>query len=345
MNSTDYIYSNWYIACTSRELKQKPIAKTILGIPLVLFRDKNSNPTALLDKCPHRNVPLSQGWVKDNSITCKYHGWKFDASGVCQDVPGLCSFNENVKRNVVAYQVIEQNNFIWVYCQPNEIPKTQLYEFPFIGKSGFSTFSWQMQELPATLENIAENFLDATHTHFIHAGLIRNNNQRQEITVKITRNAQMVEAVYFGEQTISGLIYQVLAPGCKEVNSIGRFILPSIAQLEYRTDKEDYKLFISLFLTPVTEKITKAYAVVTFRWGLPNWLGKIIAKPLFNEAAKQDKAILELQAVNIKRFGGEDFVLTEIDVMKPHIAYLLKLAKNEKNKDDSVFEKIITMKL
>jgi phenylpropionate dioxygenase-like ring-hydroxylating dioxygenase large terminal subunit len=344
MNPADFIYSNWYIVCTSRELKKKPIAKTILGIPLVLFRDKDSKPAALLDKCPHRNVPLSQGSARDNSLVCKYHGWQFDADGVCQDIPGLCSFNGDIKRNVVAYQAIEKNDFIWVYCQPNEIPKTQLYEFPLMDKPGFSTFSWQMEELVATFENIAENFLDATHTHFIHAGLIRSNNQRQEIMVKITRTAKMVEAVYLGEKTISGLIYQLLAPGCKEVISIGRFILPSIAQLEYRTDKEDYKLFISLFLTPVTENITKAYAVVTFRWGLPNWLGKVIAKPLFNQAARQDKAILELQAANIKRFAGENFVLTEIDVMKPHIAYLLKMA-NGTNIDNCAFEKIMTMKL
>ncbi len=342
----NFIHSDWYIVCTSRELKQKPIAKTILGIPLVFFRDSSNQPTALLDRCPHRNVPLSQGWVRGDSIICKYHGWQFDANGICQDVPGLCDTNNDTKRNVTAYPVIEQNNFIWVYCQPDEIPKTQPYQFPFIDKLGFSTFGWQ-QESKVTLENIAENFLDATHTHFVHAGLIRSSNQRQEITVKITRNAKMVEAVYFGEQSISGLIYQILAPGCKEVVSIGRFILPSIAQLEYRTDKEDYKLFISLFLTPITEEVTKAYAIVTFRWGLPNWLGKVIAKPLFHLAAKQDKAILELQAANIKRFGNEEFVITDIDVMKPHISYLLKQAISNKNQDDSdrVFEKIITMKV
>jgi phenylpropionate dioxygenase-like ring-hydroxylating dioxygenase large terminal subunit len=336
--SKDFICNDWYIACPSQELKQKPIALTILNIPLILFRDSDGKPTALLDRCPHRNVPLSQGWVYNNYLICKYHGWRFDREGVCQEVPGLCEPKGDINRNATVYPVIEQNNFIWVYCQANEVPKTQPYQFPYINKPGFYSFTLPTQKTFASLENIAENFLDATHTHYVHTGLIRKNNHRQEITVKINRDGNMVEAIYLGEQKISGLIYQLLAPGCKEVTSIGRFILPSIAQLEYRTDRENYQLFISLFITPITDNLTKVFGVVTFRWGFLNWLGKAIAQPLFYLAAIQDKKILELQTANIKRFDGESFVYTEIDVMKPHITYLLSGRKSR-------FEKEIKIKL
>ncbi|GAB1540481.1 Rieske 2Fe-2S domain-containing protein [Scytonema sp. NUACC21] len=337
-----FLFKNWYIACTSRELGRKPIARTVLGIPLAIFRGSNGKPSALLDKCPHRNVPLSKGWVKNNYLICKYHGWCFDEQGVCREIPGLCHQNEDRHRNAVAYPVIEQDGFIWVYCKADELPKSQPYEFPCLRQKGFSTFSNQM-ECETTLENAAENFLDATHTHFVHSGLIRTDKQRKEITVKITRFENMVEAVYLNEETISGLIYKLLAPGCNTVISIGRFILPSITQLEYRTDNDNYKLFISLVLTPVKENLTKAYCIVTFRWGLPNWLGKLIAQPLFYQATGQDKAILQLQTWNTNRFKGEDFVLTEIDVLRPHILYLLKQAANQK--DPSLFEKTIKMKI
>lgn len=339
------LYDNWYIACQSKELRQKPLARTVLGIPLVLFRGSNGKPTALLDRCPHRNVPLSKGWVRNNHLICKYHGWQFDEQGICQEVPGLCSQKEDKNRNVVAYPVIEQDNFIWVYCKANEQPKTKPYQFPYIKEEGFSTFGWQM-ECETSLENAAENFLDATHTHFVHSGLIRTDEQRQGITVKITRQTDRVEAVYLDEQEISGFIYKILAPGCQEVVSIGRFILPAITQLEYRTDK-DYKIFISLFITPIRENWVRAYSVVTFRWGLPNWLGRVIAQPLFFKAAQQDKKILQLQTSNIKLFQGENFVSTEIDVIRPHISYLLK--KSESNQTDdscsSCFEKTIRMKI
>ncbi|BAZ33259.1 putative dioxygenase Rieske iron-sulfur component [Cylindrospermum sp. NIES-4074] len=336
------LFNHWYIACKSQELRQKPLAITILEIPLVLFRGINGKPAALLDRCPHRNVPLSVGWVKNNQLICKYHGWRFNEQGICQEIPGLCTQKEDNNCNVLAYPVIEQDNFIWVYCQANNQPKSAPYTFPYINHKGYSSFSWQM-ECKTSLENAAENFLDATHTHFVHSALIRSNAKRQEVTVKITRQTNMVEAVYLDEKGISGLIYKLLAPGCKNVVSIGRFILPSIAQLEYSTDN-NYKLFISLFITPIRENLMRAYTVVTFRWGLPNWLGRVIAQPLFLKAAQQDQEILELQSTNINLFQGEKFVFTEIDVLRPHISYLLRKSEDETT-DERVFEKMVRMRV
>jgi nitrite reductase/ring-hydroxylating ferredoxin subunit len=337
--------NNWYIACQSRELLQTPLARTILGIPLVLFRGSNNQPTALLDRCPHRNVPLSQGLVEKDRLICKYHGWQFDDRGICTFVPGLCAAHVDNRRNAIAYPAIEQDNLIWIYGRANAKPLTQPYQFPYLNEPGFSTFCWQM-ECETSIENAAENFLDATHTHFIHSGLIRTDKHRQTVTVEITRDRNSVEAIYTDERVKSGLIYQLLAPGCREVISIGRFILPSIAQLEYRTDR-DYKIFISLGLTPVRDRWIRAYTIVTFRWGLPNWLGRIIARPLFFKAAQQDREILQLQTANIDLFAGENFVSTEIDLMRSHIIYLRNQAQNESQIDRNpvVFRKTVRIEI
>lgn len=332
--------NHWYIACRAQELCKKAIARTILGTPLVLFRNSNGQPTAFLDRCPHRNVPLSQGWVKQDHLTCRYHGWQFNPQGVCTTVPGRCSQAASPARNVRVYPAIEQDQFIWVWLgnesQAEEVPIGQPYQFPAIAHPQFSTFYWSM-DCQTSLENLAENFLDATHTHFVHSGLIRTDRQRQTVTVKITRQDDRVEAVYWEEGKISGLMYRLLAPGCRDVVSIGRFILPAIAQLEYRTDK-DNQIFISLFITPTQDHWVRAYGVVTFRWGWPNWLGKLIARPLFYQAAQQDKAILQLQTANIQRFQGENFVSTELDVLRPHILDLLQQAVNPNNAGASLME-------
>ncbi|HLO85864.1 MAG TPA: aromatic ring-hydroxylating dioxygenase subunit alpha [Nostocaceae cyanobacterium] len=337
-----HITNYWYIACQSHQLKRKPLGINILGIPLVLFRDTHGKPAALLDRCPHRNIPLSQGWLENNYLVCKYHGWKFDQQGICQEIPGLCSQLTDTKCNATSYPLLEQDNFIWIYCQTEQPLDSQPYKFPYVNQPGFSSFTWQMQ-CQTTVENAAENFLDATHTHFVHTGLIRQNIQRQEITVKITRQGDMAEAVYLDEKGISGLIYKLLTPGCQNLVSIGRFILPSIAQLEYCTNN-NHKLLISLFFTPLEKNLIQAYAVITFRWNLPSWLGKLIAKPLFWLAAKQDKNILELQTANINKFQEEKFTLTEIDILKPHIQYLLKKAANNQQ-DSETFAKTIKIKI
>ena len=81
--------SQWFIVAMSRELKKKPLARMLMGIPLVLFRDGEGKPGALLDRCPHRNVPLSLGRVAPESgqLECAYHGWRFDRGGACRFIP------------------------------------------------------------------------------------------------------------------------------------------------------------------------------------------------------------------------------------------------------------------
>ncbi|MGB3670966.1 MAG: Rieske 2Fe-2S domain-containing protein [Phormidesmis sp.] len=355
-------YRHWYIACTAKELRQKPLSRTVLGIPLVLFRAANGEPVALLDRCPHRNMPLSKGWLQQNSqqstrLVCPYHGWQFDQQGRCQEIPGLCvggdsvggsgngSMELNSAQNVTAYPAVEQQGFIWVYPTTEPIKDQRPYQFPLKEKPAFSTFSWQMTA-PVSMPNAAENFLDATHTHFVHAGLVRTEKHRHLTTVKVTRGHRSAEAIYADEQQISGLVYQVLAPGCTAVVSIGRFLLPSIAQIEYKTDK-NYRLFMTLFMTPVNKQQIRAFSVVTFCWGLPNWLGRWAAGPLFYYAMRQDLAALLAQARNIERFGDEQFCFTELDVLRPHIDYLLN-REVEDSKDDAeavLFEKTVFMKL
>ncbi|HMB68452.1 MAG TPA: Rieske 2Fe-2S domain-containing protein, partial [bacterium] len=79
----------WYIACEARDLRDRPRATTLFGVPLVLFRGADGRPAALLDRCPHRNVPLSLGRCRNGELECGYHGWRFDGRGECTFVPGL----------------------------------------------------------------------------------------------------------------------------------------------------------------------------------------------------------------------------------------------------------------
>ena len=57
----------WYVACFSDELGATPIVRELFGQPLVLYRGAEG-PAALLDRCPHRNVPLSAGRVVDGQL-------------------------------------------------------------------------------------------------------------------------------------------------------------------------------------------------------------------------------------------------------------------------------------
>src|SRR2546430_7432436 len=100
--------SYWYVACPASELGRRPIARTLLGTPLVLFRSEQGSPAALLDRCAHRNLPLSEGRVIGEQIECAYHGWRYDGQGRCRRVPAFAETGGHNGRPVPARPPGEQ---------------------------------------------------------------------------------------------------------------------------------------------------------------------------------------------------------------------------------------------
>src|SRR6266851_5018615 len=73
--------NHWYAAAWSSEIGDKPLGRRLLGEPVVLFRQADKSVAALLDRCPHRLVPLSMGVCVEERIRCAYHGMEFDGTG------------------------------------------------------------------------------------------------------------------------------------------------------------------------------------------------------------------------------------------------------------------------
>ena len=186
MNAYPRLRGAWHIACAARQLGRRPLARTLLGTPLALFRDGAGRPAAVLDRCPHRNAPLSQGRRVGDRLACPYHGWQFDAQGVCRVVPGLCAPMEHPARNVAAHAAVEQDGWVWVYGEPGVTPAAPPPRFAYLGASGYVSITGEAV-VDAALPDAAENFLDGTHTHFVHAGLIRTEGQRREVTAIVRR--------------------------------------------------------------------------------------------------------------------------------------------------------------
>src|SRR5919199_1096219 len=148
----------WYVACLSADLRAKPIARTVLGQPLVLFRDSGGAPSALLDRCPHRNVPLSLGRVRDGCLECRYHGWRFDGDGACRAVPGLADEPDRRARHALPFSAVEQDGLVWVWLEgdPGQHRPPRL---PHAGDPAFVTVL-KARRVRATLHAALENTLD-----------------------------------------------------------------------------------------------------------------------------------------------------------------------------------------
>jgi phenylpropionate dioxygenase-like ring-hydroxylating dioxygenase large terminal subunit len=78
----------WLSLARDDEVGTRPMAVTAHGVPLVLWRpEAGAEPVVLADRCPHRLVPLSAATTVGNRLQCAYHGWQFEATGACADLP------------------------------------------------------------------------------------------------------------------------------------------------------------------------------------------------------------------------------------------------------------------
>jgi phenylpropionate dioxygenase-like ring-hydroxylating dioxygenase large terminal subunit len=314
----------WYVACESHELARKPIARSVLGVPLVLFRS-NGQARALLDRCPHRNAPLSLGRVHaDGRLECRYHGWQFEGSGRCVLVPGLGNESEARERRAPACAVREEHGFVWVWPEPDSEPHGE--PFPLGARAkGYARVVRQV-EANGTLHATLENALDVPHTAFLHRGLFRGK-KTNEIRATLRRSADRVEVEYAGEPRPTGLAGFILSPSGGTVEHWDRFILPSVAQVEYRLGKETHFL-VTAFGTPTSDFHTRLYAVADFHTPIPAWLVRPVLEPVALSIFRQDAEMLEAQANTLKAFGGEQYMSTELDLLGPHIWRLLKQAES-----------------
>lgn len=344
VSSVARVADDWYVVATSEQLRNKPLATEFLGAPVVAFRTEAGTPGVLLDRCPHRNVPLSMGRVDGDALQCGYHGWRFAPDGACLGIPGLCGDDDLGKRGAMAYATREQDGLVWAWGEPGVEPTREPFRFPYTDRPGYAT-AIDVVEAEGTLHATAENALDVPHTAYLHKGLFRGVSEPNEIEVVVKRWGDRVEAEYIGEPAPTGLVGRLLAPGGGTVTHFDRFILPCVAQVEYKLSERAH-VCVSSALTPLSDFRTRLFAVVTFKLPFPNWLVKLVLRPVGRRIFSQDAKVLKLQTETVRRFGGEQFMSTELDVLGQGIRKLLRDAERGQRPElEEPVERRLTMRV
>jgi phenylpropionate dioxygenase-like ring-hydroxylating dioxygenase large terminal subunit len=310
---------------TSAEVRTGPFATRLHGVPIVVWRSDNGDAAAFVDRCPHRNVPLSLGAVCGAHLRCAYHGWEFDGAGACKRIPALSGIVENRARNASRFEVLERDGYVWVWGDRDSEPDTDPYALPEVGP-GYTTVRYEV-EAEGSLHATIENALDVPHTAFLHGGLFRSDRaERHEVTAVVTRGPRHVEAEYIGEPRPPGVAARILSPSGGVVTHFDRFLLPSIAQVEYRLGA-DAHFRITSFCTPLEDFRTRLFAVAQFRVKLlPGFIVRPFLEPVALRIFRQDAHILRAQTAAIRAFGEERFASTEIDVLGAQILRLMRRA-------------------
>lgn len=306
---------SWFPVEWANRVHLKPHRVILNGLPLVLFRT-NGKVHALVERCPHRGAPLSKGTVREGCLVCPYHGWRFEGNGACHSIPGLNCYSSKEIHRVQAYRAEERYGLIWVSSSSNsEGPIPQISIGP-----NEKRFQFDVQ-VNSPLKDVVENALDPLHTHFVHSGWIRTNAKRQPITVIMGIKPDRLEAEYCNEVKQQGWIHKIVSFWRQVEKSFGRFIHPSLFQIEFQTTRKE-RLLINGFLSPINEQCSKIFLISLTNAPIPGFLFKALVKPLFAVAMRQDKKILEMRSKHIQQFGAGKEVSTQGDLFGPYLDLL-----------------------
>src|SRR5579883_1142575 len=124
----------WIPALLAEELPgpdSDPLRVRLLGEDLVAFRDTNGQVGLIQNNCPHRGASLFFGRNEEAGLRCVYHGWKFDVTGQCVDMPNEpAESNFKNKVRARAYAAAEFGGLIWIYMGPeSKRPALPVYQW------------------------------------------------------------------------------------------------------------------------------------------------------------------------------------------------------------------------
>lgn len=84
------------------------------GADLAIWRSASGRLAAWGDRCPHRGMRLSHGFVRGETLACIYHGWVYGADAACQKIPAHPAMVPPAAIKAEAYQCVEADGLIWV---------------------------------------------------------------------------------------------------------------------------------------------------------------------------------------------------------------------------------------
>ena len=258
----------WYPACMGHDLARTPLSITLMDEPFVLYRDGDGQPHALVDRCPHRNVPLSLGRVHaDGTLECGYHGWRFEGSGRCAAVPALAADLGTAPspRDAVSRPVRELDGVVWIWGAADVPPTREPYRLPVLGDGATTGEVVFQRDIDCTMHAALENALDVPHTAFLHGGLFRKSGQGPQVQAERTDLPDGVEVRFVGEPAAFG---PLRFPGGATFDHWDRFFLPSIAQIEYRIG-DAVRIVNNILHLPLSATRTRAWFVLRFRSPAP----------------------------------------------------------------------------
>jgi phenylpropionate dioxygenase-like ring-hydroxylating dioxygenase large terminal subunit len=167
----------WIPALLAEELPENdcpPVRVKLLSERLLAFRDSEGRLGLIDEFCAHRGVSLWFGRNEESGLRCPYHGWKYDVTGQCVDVPsepvesGFCK-----KIKLTSYPLVERGGVLWTYMGPPE-RQPPLPEWEFATVPDSHRFVAKRTQECNWLQAM-EGGIDSSHVSWLHSGELNSD--------------------------------------------------------------------------------------------------------------------------------------------------------------------------
>jgi nitrite reductase/ring-hydroxylating ferredoxin subunit len=112
--------SGWVPVALSSSIEPATSTGVIVdGAEIVVWRDAGGHAHVWEDRCPHRGMRLSFGFVRGDHIACLYHGWQYDAAGQCQHIPAHPELDVPATIKVSTFSIEERYGMVWATSAAN----------------------------------------------------------------------------------------------------------------------------------------------------------------------------------------------------------------------------------
>jgi len=168
----------WVPALLAAELPQPdcpPVRVKLMSERLVAFRDTQGRLGLVDEFCAHRGVSLWFGRNEENGLRCPYHGWKYDVTGQCVEVPSEPAESGFCKRmRLKSYRLVERGGVLWAYMGPPQdeppLPELEWATVPDTHRY----VSKRLQE--CNWLQAMEGGIDSSHVSFLHKFNLHNDS-------------------------------------------------------------------------------------------------------------------------------------------------------------------------
>lgn len=281
-----FIKNTWYIAAEPQELAGRPLARTILEKPIVLFRTESGKVVALDDRCPHRFAPLSLGKVVGERIQCGYHGAQFDVNGACALVPGQTIVPP--KARLTTYPVIEKHGYVWIWMgDPSGASDTSSIP-DFLYRSGDANWDGgygHFESIQANYNLINDNLFDITHAEFVHPESFGGEELR------VYRNSKPGTDYIDGQMTWSaterGIVFRMRSLNMATGGPFYRWMVATSLGLDSYPDPIDFDMEVS--------------------WGAPSYTSFLLNSRPAGKPREQAAEVCNMHAITPETAGSSHY--------------------------------------